>query len=1463
MGEFIQLHRTFRELKPSQEDFERDSFSSLSAPNTSMGWDDLLNEFRVVILAEAGAGKTEEIRHIAQQLHREGKSAFFLRLEHVSKDFEDAFEKEGGTFEEFEAWLKSNAEGWLLLDSVDEARLRDPKDFECAIRKLARKLKGALQRVHIIITSRVSAWRPKTDLALCKNELPYDIPENKDAEKTEIREQSSQKTLVSETEPYTIVTLEDLSVNQVRDYAKVRGVQNIEGLIEAIERANARQYTTRPQDLEELIAIWNEDQRIGSPMDFLEKCVERRLKERDQDRKDKFNLSQDKLREGAKRIAVAATLTKNSDIRVPDGSSNTKGIPIEDILSDWDPKEQSTLLDCPIFDEAIYGTVRFHHRTVREFLTAEYLADLLKNGNSRRQIEELFFANQYGLVWVVRPTMRPILSWLAALNAEIAKCLCEIAPEVLLTGGDFKKLSLEIRKSVFKHVCEHQLTYWHSLYLIYPEIHQLVGSELAEDIRQQFKKNATNLFLPELLLNLVWHGRMHVLLPEAKQYALRPDVMKTMQEPMAKWDMVQSKTLRNARIAAFNAVKVIGSAQDIQEVREKFLAEGDEIKRDLLQCLIEDLEPTANNIQWILACLKKLEPAKEFKFSRLSNELETFVHRINDEKDLILWVQELNTLFDAEHMPEQSRYELPYQVPAKCGGLLRPAARAVIKLIENRSQLALQEDVLAILHKLAGFDEYDNAYYYHDKLAQRLGGEVNESVSLQLASAVTAWPELKRLQFWYEVTRVKSYLKFSWCINSRYLGKFDASDFDYFIQQIAEQNALDDKELALLIAFFLYRDHGAGKLDQLNKAVAICEKLEERLQNCLNPPKDEWEQKRIAKEQEKTKNREDWRSALKTPEVIEKLRHNGLEPGQISRYQHHLYQCMQEKNRASGRWSLDGNWQCLIEEFGEDVARAFRDGAVKFWRGYRPTLQSEGTKGNSTSWGVIFGFVGLQIEANETENWVETLNEDEAQIACRYAICQFERPKWFCSLISAFYPILSPILLKEIRYKASSKDDLHNCVSGMYYCNGDEEKITENSSRWTYSGTKLPWFEDFSRSCYGILKDTEHGSMRNVKSILWDLLYSSISDTEIAILAELKCVSAPSQEHLALWYAVWMSVQPEKALSTLEKHLESLPSPSESTEFARNFIPDLIGDAHHGLETIASTPRIAFKMPQTLKQLFILMNTYIVPKEDDYEYSVCRRVGARPESARDYIIELIQNIPGKEAFAALNEIAQKYPGDHWLTRSAKIKAETDADLPEWSAKDVKDFYKLQSRTPKTHQELAELAYWRLLDLKDELEKNDDCIAKTFQRVENEPEMRNCIAHELHKIANGRYIIAQEEEFADGKRTDIRFRAVDIAPVPVELKLAQNWSGSELFERMENQLCGDYLRESKRGIFLLVYQGQDDKRKSWTKARLNFDALIKKLENYWRDTLSEKYPNIEQVEVVGIDLTKYFRKGDAR
>jgi hypothetical protein len=91
-------------------------------------------------------------------------------------------------------------------------------------------------------------------------------------------------------------------------------------------------------------------------------------------------------------------------------------------------------------------------------------------------------------------------------------------------------------------------------------------------------------------------------------------------------------------------------------------------------------------------------------------------------------------------------------------------------------------------------------------------------------------------------------------------------------------------------------------------------------------------------------------------------------------------------------------------------------------------------------------------------------------------------------------------------------------------------------------------------------------------------------------------------------------------------------------------------------------------------------------------------------------------------------------------------------------------------------------------------------------------------------------------------------------VPAELKLADRWTGPKLLERLENQLCRDYLRDihSRRGFFVLVHNGTE---KAWTVkegVRVDFEGLVKALEGRWSE-LTPNFPEVDDVQVIGINL----------
>ena len=126
MPRHIELDRTFWPLGDGEE-YDPDTLRAQARFGLHlMHWSNLLTMTRVVILAEAGTGKTHELRETARRLRREGKAAFFCRIEWLATDsLENALSE--GNVEEVRSWLEGSHTAWFFLDSVDEARLTNPQ----------------------------------------------------------------------------------------------------------------------------------------------------------------------------------------------------------------------------------------------------------------------------------------------------------------------------------------------------------------------------------------------------------------------------------------------------------------------------------------------------------------------------------------------------------------------------------------------------------------------------------------------------------------------------------------------------------------------------------------------------------------------------------------------------------------------------------------------------------------------------------------------------------------------------------------------------------------------------------------------------------------------------------------------------------------------------------------------------------------------------------------------------------------------------------------------------------------------------------------------------------------------------------------------------------------------------------------------------------------------------------------
>ena len=249
------------------------------------------------------------------------------------------------------------------------------------------------------------------------------------------------------------------------------------------------------------------------------------------------------------------------------------------------------------------------------------------------------------------------------------------------------------------------------------------------------------------------------------------------------------------------------------------------------------------------------------------------------------------------------------------------------------------------------------------------------------------------------------------------------------------------------------------------------------------------------------------------------------------------------------------------------------------------------------------------------------------------------------------------------------------------------------------------------------------------------------------------------------------------------------------------------------------------------------------------------------QDARNRLLALLLEIPGKASYTAIKQLIDEHPDPNrrpWMVKHAYKRAEQDGDLEPWRAEQVNNFNELQTLKPETHRQLYELTVGRLHDLKNWLERGNDSPYQTWQRAEDESEMRNLIAGWLNQQRQDRYITAQEPELANSQRMDIWIQNTNsTSPVPIELKLLdKKWSGPDLCERLRNQLAGDYLREETAGcgVLLLVWRGvKNEKRWEINGRRVSLNELANELKSYW-ESIAGLFDYVEAIDVIVIDLS---------
>src|SRR6266566_4568660 len=253
----------------------------------TLGWHDLLPRRRVVLLAEAGSGKTTEMKARARALKAQGRAAFYAPVEDVGRrGLEGALRHADRA--QLAAWRTSEEDAWFFIDSVDEAKNSGVK-LHTALRGIAEAIAGGERRAHVVLAGRYTDWQFRHDLALLNEDLaiPTDRalppPPSPDELVISTIHREARKEEEPPEEPIVVV-MTGLDEARVRQFAAGQKVQNLAEFMGQIEAANLWQFARRPLDLEWLVEFWHGNGRLGSLAETLETCISERLQESQVDR---------------------------------------------------------------------------------------------------------------------------------------------------------------------------------------------------------------------------------------------------------------------------------------------------------------------------------------------------------------------------------------------------------------------------------------------------------------------------------------------------------------------------------------------------------------------------------------------------------------------------------------------------------------------------------------------------------------------------------------------------------------------------------------------------------------------------------------------------------------------------------------------------------------------------------------------------------------------------------------------------------------------------------------------------------------------------------------------------------------------------------------------------------------------------------------------------------------------------
>jgi len=1410
---FIELDRRFRELNKGsmQEDEALHSYVWPSLDG-GLGWKELLNRRIVVVLGEAGSGKTEEFRNGAELLNAEEKFAFFIHLDQlVNKSIDQVLDRK--EYEHLQKWLHGLGEAAFFLDSVDESKFHKVSDFYSALKSLSRELGSAMNaRAKILLSSRITEWQPHTDA----QELLRCFPPPTTGETSNSSEDSA----------LLVVQLLPLDEKRVEQFARGRGVSNVQSFLNALKEHHAWEFARRPIDVIDLINFWEDHGTLGSLTELIEYNVQQNLRSMARDVND--SLSEERAREGAEALSAATVFCRQFSFKIPDDALLVTGALDTSFClpENWSKVECRSLLQRPIFDCESFGRIRFHHRRVAEYLTASWLRERIKEGCPLTIVEDLFFeclCNRR----VLRPALAPVAAWLCcgdeSWNGDIRKWILDAAPQIHMQYGDPSCLPLAYKRSLLDSLALRFAGRQQAWLDSSPDsLSRLADPRLSDDVSRIIRDASNSVDLRAEMLLLARHGRLTGCLDEA----------------------LQIMTESNDKLKAY-AAALIRDVGDIPSRRRlaEIVAGMPNIPTRICSPIFEALYPRTINASEFACLLRKLDvvPWHDSLIFFLKTHFESAL-KSDGGKELLV---EIVHLMQTPPYISLDKISTPLSAHFSWLGAIIQVVLQIflLKAVLTGEEEGLSGEALWLL----SWSKRCNHLLRIDDLTSLREGTIKH-------------PLVRRHYFWrlVEDSRrenqrepIQSHGPFNW----DEILQASNEDLKWAIDDISNRVELKDRQLALSISIELWDKSGRRRniLKNIKRRITQDHALKRELRRLVAAGrwiwlKRIWYQKIRYFLRYKVGERSWWSRRLwdarnwiqaKRWQITLLWHLRLLASGKPVGWLGILVEEADQENRS--KWTPT-TWEGLRKKRGRSIAHAAREGCKRAWRLFSPMLPHEKPEPSQTDRRVIVGLAGMQAAIEDGDIALCFLNHDDAILATRYAVNELNGFAVWLDELAKY----SPDAVGEV---------LAECIQGEWKFGDDRERSHEVLAALVWSN------ERFASIVHDtILRLLQIGDPCNASILKFALSVLLKVDQppfqEVAELAQKRIKQCLPNEAWNLWMCVWLQCDASKAVDKLEEVLSC-------ADGAEQIMVRLC--AALSIESISSIPAInnpSYLEPAQLARFIPIAYKYLTLDNDIHRADM---VGYSPGS-RDHAQEFrnslfvrlanskspdagkyLQALSSDPCFSTMRDYIL-HLHDKWLEKQSELVA--------WEPSDIRVFAKEYEIDPKTDTDLFKILTSRLGDIKHDVEKADTSIRQDLHQDDDEIRLRKWFANQLNTRSRRRYVVPQEEEIDQRQRPDLRIENPKVkGPVSIEIKWVDKWSIAQLYDGLENQLVAQYLHDAnaRYGVYLLGYIGRqgfwinpDDKQ------HMNFDEVVQLLEKRAK-SLAEACPDIQMVIVIGIDF----------